>query len=90
MSPIYRSVTFQVFMTNSHCDLDVRSVLAGLIASVGKGGRENDIKMVENLVISYISKPSCVILATVACESQLFLFIPEETTHRGMRYCSGL
>ncbi len=41
----------------------------GLIASVGAGGNSNDIQLVESLVTSYISKPSCVILLTVACES---------------------
>ncbi|KAJ7877170.1 P-loop containing nucleoside triphosphate hydrolase protein [Mycena leptocephala] len=43
--------------------------LPGLIASVGRGGNERDIAMVENLVTAYISKPSCVILLTVACET---------------------
>ncbi|KAJ7900734.1 P-loop containing nucleoside triphosphate hydrolase protein [Mycena olivaceomarginata] len=43
--------------------------LPGLIASVSRGGNERDIQMVENLVTSYISKPSCVILLTVACET---------------------
>ncbi|KAJ7215356.1 P-loop containing nucleoside triphosphate hydrolase protein [Mycena pura] len=43
--------------------------LPGLIASISKGGNERDIQMVENLVTSYISKPSCVILLTVACET---------------------
>ena len=42
----------------------------GLIASVGRGGKESDVKLVEGLVNSYISKPSCVILLTVACESK--------------------
>ncbi|KAF7366190.1 hypothetical protein MVEN_00496000 [Mycena venus] len=43
--------------------------LPGLIASVSRGGNERDIAMVENLVTAYISKPSCVILLTVACET---------------------
>ncbi|KAJ7829557.1 P-loop containing nucleoside triphosphate hydrolase protein [Mycena leptocephala] len=43
--------------------------LPGLIASVSRGGNERDIAMVENLVASYISKPSCVILLTVTCET---------------------
>jgi hypothetical protein len=49
----------------------------GLIASVGRGGNMNDIKLVESLVTSYIKKPSCIILLTVACESEIlrsFLF----------------
>ncbi|EKM81299.1 hypothetical protein AGABI1DRAFT_56763 [Agaricus bisporus var. burnettii JB137-S8] len=47
----------------SFCDLP------GLIASVGQGGNTNDIKLVESLVTSYIKKPSCIILLTVACET---------------------
>lgn len=47
----------------SFCDLP------GLIASVGRGGNTNDIKLVESLVTSYIKKPSCIILLTVACET---------------------
>ncbi|KAJ7107917.1 P-loop containing nucleoside triphosphate hydrolase protein [Mycena epipterygia] len=43
--------------------------LPGLIASVSRGGNDRDIAMVESLVTSYISKPSCVILLTVACET---------------------
>ncbi|KAJ7580963.1 P-loop containing nucleoside triphosphate hydrolase protein [Mycena floridula] len=43
----------------SFCDL------SGLIAS----GNETDIKLIRSLVASYISKPSCVILLTVACET---------------------
>ena len=43
--------------------------LPGLIASVGQAGHAHDIDLVKNLVTSYIEKPSCVILLTVACES---------------------
>lgn len=43
--------------------------LPGLIASVGQTGHAHDIDLVKNLVTSYIEKPSCVILLTVACES---------------------
>ncbi|KAJ7831451.1 P-loop containing nucleoside triphosphate hydrolase protein [Mycena olivaceomarginata] len=43
--------------------------LPGLIASVSRGGNERDIAMVERLITAYISKPSCVILLTVACET---------------------
>ena len=43
--------------------------LPGLIASVGQQGREDDIELVRQLVISYIERESCVILLTVACES---------------------
>lgn len=44
----------------------------GLIASVGssRGGNDGYIALVENLVTSYINKPSCIILLTVACESK--------------------
>ena len=44
--------------------------LPGLIASVGRGGDDRDIDLVKSLVTSYIEKPSCVILLTVACESK--------------------
>ncbi|KAJ7769899.1 P-loop containing nucleoside triphosphate hydrolase protein [Mycena metata] len=44
--------------------------LPGLIATVSsRGGNERDIAMVESLVSSYICRPSCVILLTVACET---------------------
>ena len=44
--------------------------LPGLIASVGQDGNDHDIDLVKSLVNWYIEKPSCVILLTVACESQ--------------------
>jgi hypothetical protein len=47
--------------------------LPGLIASVGSTGKARDIDLVKSLVSSYIKKPSCVILLTVACESMLAL-----------------
>ncbi|TFK68463.1 hypothetical protein BDN72DRAFT_769259 [Pluteus cervinus] len=47
----------------SFCDLP------GLIASVSTGGNSEDIDLVKDLVQSYIEKPSCVILLTVACET---------------------
>ncbi|KAF9234007.1 P-loop containing nucleoside triphosphate hydrolase protein [Melanogaster broomeanus] len=43
--------------------------LPGLIASVGSAGNEKDIELVKSLVTSYIKKESCVILLTVACET---------------------
>ncbi|KAI6040078.1 P-loop containing nucleoside triphosphate hydrolase protein [Pisolithus marmoratus] len=43
--------------------------LPGLIASVGHAGNANDINLVKNLVTSYVEKPSCLILLTVACET---------------------
>ena len=42
----------------------------GLIASVGQGGNESDIQLVRDLVTTYISRPSCLILLTVTCESK--------------------
>ena len=35
------------------------------------GDEESDMQLVKNLAISYIKKPSCIILLTVACESTL-------------------
>ncbi|KAG5651890.1 hypothetical protein H0H81_007047 [Sphagnurus paluster] len=49
----------------SFCDLP------GLIAGVGMTGNIGDIDLVKNLVASYIKRPSCIILLTVACESVL-------------------
>ncbi|KAF8434364.1 P-loop containing nucleoside triphosphate hydrolase protein [Boletus edulis BED1] len=43
--------------------------LPGLIASAGRGSDGRDIELVKSLVTSYIEKPSCVILLTVACET---------------------
>ncbi|RDB20697.1 Interferon-induced GTP-binding protein Mx [Hypsizygus marmoreus] len=47
----------------SFCDLP------GLIAGVGMSGNTGDIDLVKNLVATYIKKPSCIILLTVACET---------------------
>lgn len=41
----------------------------GLIAAVGMSGNTKDIELVENLVGSYIKRPSTIILLTVTCES---------------------
>ncbi|KAL4066183.1 P-loop containing nucleoside triphosphate hydrolase protein [Scleroderma citrinum] len=43
--------------------------LPGLIASVGQHGKVDDIELVRKLVVSYIERESCVILLTVACET---------------------
>ncbi|KAI0782953.1 P-loop containing nucleoside triphosphate hydrolase protein [Abortiporus biennis] len=45
--------------------------LPGLIANVAKGGNEGDIELVRNLVTTYIERPSCIILLTVSCETDL-------------------
>ncbi|KAF8514309.1 P-loop containing nucleoside triphosphate hydrolase protein [Gautieria morchelliformis] len=47
----------------SFCDLP------GLIASVSDDGRDEDVEEVKELVSSYIRKESCIILLTVACET---------------------
>ncbi|KAG5337798.1 hypothetical protein C0989_008853 [Termitomyces sp. Mn162] len=47
----------------SFCDLP------GLIAGVGSTGNIGDIDLVKNLVATYIKRPSCIILLTVACET---------------------
>ncbi|KAI9508381.1 P-loop containing nucleoside triphosphate hydrolase protein [Russula earlei] len=39
--------------------------LPGLIV----GGQENEIKLIKDLAISYVRKPSCIILVTVSCET---------------------
>ncbi|KAI6044464.1 P-loop containing nucleoside triphosphate hydrolase protein [Pisolithus marmoratus] len=43
--------------------------LPGLIASVGQSGRVHDIELVKDLVTSYTRRENCLILLTVACET---------------------
>jgi hypothetical protein len=43
-------------------------------ASSSRGG-DNSIDLVRDLVVSYIKKPSCIILLTVACESKFLSYI---------------
>lgn len=45
----------------------------GLIANA-EIGSEGDIQLVENLVSDYISRDSCLILLTIACECEGFPF----------------
>jgi hypothetical protein len=54
-----------------------RELDKGLISSVSSGskGGSDNISLIENLVSSYIKKPSCIILLTVACESELLPFL---------------
>ena len=40
-----------------------------MIVGVGRGGNSSDIDLIKDLVTTYISKPSCLILLTVTCES---------------------
>lgn len=42
----------------------------GIIANVGDGGNEADIKLVEDLAKSYIKKPNCIVLLVISCESE--------------------
>ena len=60
-------------LSSEACAKNLNFEIKGLISSVSsssKGG-SNDINLIENLVTSYIKKPSCIILLTVACESEL-------------------
>ena len=43
----------------------------GLISNT-ETGNEGDIQLVENLVSDYISRESCLILLTIACECEEF------------------
>ena len=47
--------------------------LLGLIASVSDHSHDEDVEKVAQLVSSYISRPSCIILLTVACECKGYL-----------------
>ena len=42
----------------------------GLIVNVSRGRNDSDIELVKDLVETYIARPSCLILLTVACESK--------------------
>ena len=52
----------------------------GLIASVSSGGNTGDINLVKSLIQSYISKPSCIILLTITCESQPQILLKHKCT----------
>ncbi|KAG8948032.1 hypothetical protein FRC04_010074 [Tulasnella sp. 424] len=43
--------------------------LPGIIANVGDGGNEADIRLVEQLAKSYIKKPNCIVLLVISCET---------------------
>ncbi|PPQ82662.1 hypothetical protein CVT24_004200 [Panaeolus cyanescens] len=47
----------------SFCDLP------GLISSISSDEDQGDVQLVTNLVTSYIKKPRCIILLTIACET---------------------
>lgn len=44
-------------------------VLEGLIRNVGTSGNRENIQLIEDLASVYISKPNCIILMTITCES---------------------
>lgn len=52
-----------------------RAIPTGLIASISSSNRGSgdDIALVQSLVTAYIKKPSCIILLTVACESERYI-----------------
>lgn len=51
-------------------------IAVGLIVTAGSGGGSNEIGLVRSLVLSYIKKPSCIILLTVTCESKRLMCLP--------------
>lgn len=44
----------------------------GIIAHEGSSGKPGDVELVESLIKTYVVRPSCLILLTVSCESELF------------------
>ena len=42
----------------------------GIIANVREGGDPKDIELIRQPVLNYISRPSCLILLVVSCESE--------------------
>ena len=63
-----------IFLSFSSCLTSLVN-LPGLIVSVSSArvGSSDDISLVKNLVSAYIKKPSCIILLTIACESNILL-----------------
>lgn len=51
-------------------------LLIGVIANIREGGNVKDIELVREMVKSYISRPSCLILLVVSCESERLLHFP--------------
>jgi hypothetical protein len=43
--------------------------LPGLIRNVGTSGNRDNIQLIEDLAVNYISKPNCIILMTITCET---------------------
>lgn len=56
--------------------VDPDGASVGLIASVSRGGQEEDIALIQNLATSYIERSRCIILLTVACESGALRLAP--------------
>ncbi len=46
--------------------------------NVGPNGNAEDIKLVQDLVTEYISKPACIVLLTVTCESTSLICLPNQ------------
>lgn len=42
----------------------------GVIANVSDTGKEGDIELVDKLAISYISRPNCLVLLVITCDSE--------------------
>jgi hypothetical protein len=47
------------------------SFILGIIVNVGEGGDTNDIPLVQNMVKSYISRKSTIILLVISCHGAL-------------------
>jgi hypothetical protein len=53
-----------------------------MCAGLFSGGRNQDMELIRNLAVSYIQKPSCIILLTVACESNNFASKPQNSSNQ--------
>ncbi|KIO22299.1 hypothetical protein M407DRAFT_216722 [Tulasnella calospora MUT 4182] len=43
--------------------------LPGVIANVSDGGKERDIELVDKLATSYVSRPNCLVLLVITCDT---------------------
>ena len=66
----------------------------GLVASATKHVTERDVELIEHLLVSYIKKPSCVILLTIACEctfrNRSGTILPLKYDYSGLRDTAGV
>lgn len=67
----------------------IHRLLLGVIANVSDGGKERDIELVDKLATSYVSRPNCLVLLVITCDSEDFIRHPSFVL-TGVRYALQL